>query len=64
VLTPFGPLHLEVRVTDDGKRATVKMARLTARPPTKIVLHLSGLTGESRTVELPVDRDGAATFTP
>lgn len=64
VLTPFGPLHLEVQIAADGKSATVRLGRLTARPPTKIVLHLSGLTGESRTVDLPVDRDVATTFTP
>jgi hypothetical protein len=62
VLTPFGPLHLEVRSAADGKQATVKVAQLTARPPTKLVLHLFGLTGKSRTIELPVDRATEMTF--
>jgi hypothetical protein len=57
VLTPFGPLHLEIRVADDGQTAQVKMAQLKGSQPTKIVLHTDGLTGKAGTVELPTDRD-------
>lgn len=57
VLTPFGPLHLEIRITADGKSAQVKMQQLKASPPTKVVLHLDGLTGKPGTKELPTDRD-------
>ncbi len=64
VLTPFGPLHLELRVTDDGQSVHLRMAQLRPRPPAKIVVHLRGLTGVDRTVDLPTDRDIDQTFRP
>ncbi len=57
VSTPFGPLKLSVRIAPDGKSALVTMAELKPRRPSKIVLHLNGLTGQKSTVELPTDRD-------
>jgi hypothetical protein len=57
VLTPFGPLTLEVQVAESGQIARVKLARLTGPTPARIVLHLDGLTGKAGTVELPTDRD-------
>ena len=57
VLTPFGPLRLEVRVSADGGSAHLKMAQLKGSKPAKVVLHLDGLTGKPETVELPTDRD-------
>jgi hypothetical protein len=62
VLTPFGPLHLEVHVADDGQRARLKMAQLKGIKPAKIVLHLDGLTGKLGMVELPTDRDVDQSF--
>jgi hypothetical protein len=53
VLTPFGPLWLEVRVAGDGRSALVKMKRLTGRGLAKVMLHLDGLTGKNEAVELP-----------
>ena len=57
VLTPFGPLHLELSVAPDGKTARLKVARLKGPGPARIVLHLAGLTGRDQTLELPTDRD-------
>ncbi|MGC8642697.1 MAG: hypothetical protein ACP5XB_22800 [Isosphaeraceae bacterium] len=57
VLTPFGPLHLELRVAADGKSARLKIGKLTGSRPARIVLHLAGLAGRDRTIDLPTDRD-------
>ena len=57
MLTPFGPLHLEVRVADDGRSVRLKLRELKGNRPAKIVLHLSNLAGQSKTVELPTDRN-------
>jgi hypothetical protein len=56
VLTPFGPLHLELSVSADGKTARLRVAQLKGQTPTRIVLHMAGLTGRDQTLELPVDR--------
>ena len=40
------------------------MPKLTGRRPDKIVVHLSGLTGQDQTVELPTDVDIDQTFRP
>jgi hypothetical protein len=56
-LTPFGPLHLEIRVANDGRSARVKMKQLTGRPPSRIRLHLAGLAGKDEVIDLPTDRD-------
>jgi len=57
VLTPFGPLHLEVRVSANGQSARVKLAHLPRNAPSRIVLHLDGLSGRAGSIELPADRD-------
>jgi hypothetical protein len=62
VLTPFGPLHMELRTAADGKTARLTMARLKGPGPARIVLHLAGLTGREQTLELPTDRDIAETI--
>ena len=64
VLTPFGPLHLELRVAADGKSARLIMSKLRGPRPDKIVVHLSGLTGREQTVDLPTDLDIDQTFQP
>ena len=63
IATPFGPLQLEVMVAGDGHSAKVKLGELKGRHPAKIVLHFEGLTGQAKTVELPVDRSVDQTFT-
>ncbi len=62
VLTPFGPLHLELRVAGDGRSARLVMPGLTGPHPDKIVVHLNGLTGREQTVDLPTDEDIDRTF--
>lgn len=62
IQTPFGPLNLEVAVSGDGRSARVKLGELKGLRPAKIVLHLEGLTGQSRTVELPNDCNVDQTF--
>jgi hypothetical protein len=57
VSTPFGPLHLEVRVAGDGQNAQVKMRQLSDSAPAKVALHLDGLAGKSEVIALPTDRD-------
>ncbi len=57
VLTPFGPLRLEVRVSDDGRSARVRLAQLKGSRPNRVLLHLEGLAARNETLELPVDRD-------
>jgi len=57
VLTPFGPLHLEVHVSANGQSARVKLAHLPRNAPSRIVLHLDGLSGRAGSIELPADRD-------
>ena len=64
VLSPFGPLHLELRVAADGKSARVMMSKLKGHRLDKIVVHLSGLTGWEQTVDLPTDRDIDQTLRP
>ncbi len=64
VLTPFGPLHLELRVAADGKSARLRMSKLKGPRPDKIVVHLSGLAGRQQTVDLPTDVDIDQTFRP
>jgi hypothetical protein len=62
VLTPFGPLHLVIRVAADGRSARLTMSELKGPRPARIVVHLFGLTGRQQTVELPTDRGIDETF--
>jgi hypothetical protein len=62
VLTPFGPLHLEVRVSPNGRSARVKMAALTGPKPAHIILHLTGLKERPETIVLPADGNVDRTF--
>jgi hypothetical protein len=57
VATPFGPLRLEVRVAKDGKSARLKVAKLTGKTPSKIILHLDGLTGKPESLKTPPGHD-------
>jgi hypothetical protein len=57
VLTPFGALHLKLIVAKDGKSAQLKVSKLNGNLPNKIVVHLTGLTGEKKTLLLPIDKD-------
>ncbi len=40
VATPFGKLYLTLKVDGDGKTATLKMKKLSAESPRRIVVHL------------------------
>lgn len=57
IATPFGQLYMSVIVSKDGTSATLKLSKLTSNRPNKIILHLAGLTGEMKTIELPNDTD-------
>jgi hypothetical protein len=54
VLTEFGPLSLELRADESGKRAKLRVEPPRRNPPEKIVLHLAGWSGRSGTQELSV----------
>lgn len=57
VATPFGLLHLEVKISANGQNARVKIGALKGKAPAKIVLHLEGLTGRAGKLEIPTGRD-------
>jgi hypothetical protein len=57
VLTPFGPLHLELRIADDGRSADFRLRKLRGTPPSRIFLHLRALTGKEGVLELATDHD-------
>lgn len=57
VMTPFGPLFLEIRIASDRHTASLKVKRLTGTSPRKIFLHLAGWTDRNEVLELPTDRD-------
>lgn len=57
LVTPFGPLTLEVKVSPDGNKANLKIAALRDPACRKIVVHLNGGTqdlapGQSHEIEL------------
>lgn len=51
-LTDFGPIGLELRVSDDGAKASLRLDPPQRTRPKKIVLHLEGFTGKAATREL------------
>jgi len=57
VSTPFGPLYMELKVSADGNSAQLIVKRMTDSQLSKMVLHLKGLTGEDKTLELPINKD-------
>ena len=61
VLTEYGPISLELKVSADGASARLHLEPPRRNPPAKIVLHLEGWSGRAGTMELPVqevtDRD-------
>lgn len=54
VLTDFGPLTLKLKISDDGKWATLEMNLNTnnRRPPQRTILHLDGIAGNPAVMEL------------
>jgi hypothetical protein len=52
-LTEFGPISLELRVSADGRTASLHLEPPRRNPARKIVLHLDGWSGRSGTLELP-----------
>lgn len=55
VLTEFGPLELEIAVSQDGGKATVHLVPPRRNPPRRIVLHLEGWSAGKGIMELPTD---------
>lgn len=55
VLTEFGTMGLEIKVSEDGGKAVVEVDPPRRNPPGRIVLHLESWTGDSGVVELPTD---------
>jgi GH15 family glucan-1,4-alpha-glucosidase len=52
-LTEFGPVSLELRVSADGRAASLHLDPPRRNPARKIVLHLDGWSGRSGTLEIP-----------
>jgi hypothetical protein len=54
VLTDFGPLTLKLKISDDGKWATLEMNlnTINRRPPQRTILHLDGIAGNPAVMEL------------
>jgi hypothetical protein len=61
VPTSFGPLSLELRVAGDGRTARLKLDPPRRSPPTRIVLHLDHWSGQSGTLDLPVNAPSVRT---
>lgn len=65
VLTEFGPISLELRVAQDGSKATLRLEPPRRNPPKRIVLHLGGWAGPSdpkAMIELPTDAHSERTI--
>ena len=56
ILTEFGLLSLEFRVSKDGESGTLKLTPPRRNPPERIIWHLDGWSGQSGTIDLPVKR--------
>ncbi|MBI4658822.1 MAG: hypothetical protein HY735_08265 [Verrucomicrobia bacterium] len=56
VLTEFGPLSFNFTVAKDGGNGLLKVTPPKRHPPSRIVLHLDGWTGQGGTMELPAHR--------
>jgi hypothetical protein len=52
-LTEFGPVSLELRVSEDGRKATLRLAPPVRNPAKRIVLHLDGWAAAPGRMELP-----------
>jgi hypothetical protein len=57
VNTPFGSLYMELKVSADGNSAHLIVKRMANSQLSKMLLHLKGLTGEDKTLELPINKD-------
>lgn len=57
VSTPFGLLYMELKVSEVGNSAQLKIKKMGDSHLSKMVLHLKGLTGEDKTRELPLNID-------
>jgi hypothetical protein len=53
VLTEFGPVSFVLEASADGKQATLKLDVPERIRPAKVVLHLTGWSDGSGTIELP-----------
>jgi hypothetical protein len=53
LLTEFGVLSLELRVSQDGSTADLELRPPKRTPPARILLHLDNWSGQKGTLELP-----------
>ena len=54
IATEFGPISFEFRVARNGASGTLKLTPPQRTPPTRIVLHLDHWSGQTGTLDLPV----------
>ncbi len=52
VLTEFGPISFELRVSADGSQATLELDPPRRNPPTNLIVHLDGWSGREGSIEL------------
>jgi hypothetical protein len=52
VATEFGPMSMELRVSEDGGKAILKVERPTRNPAKRVIVHLEGWSGRGGTMEL------------
>jgi hypothetical protein len=55
VATPFGPLTMELKVSDDGRSAHLRVEPLADPSCTKILVHLANWAGPTDTLPLELD---------
>jgi len=53
--TEFGPIKMSLKIAADGKTASLEVDLDSSRhaPPSGVAVHLEGLTGKKKTVDLP-----------
>jgi hypothetical protein len=56
VMTEFGSASLELRVTKDGSEALLDLQPPKRTAPSRIVLHLDNWSGQTGTLDLPVNK--------
>jgi hypothetical protein len=56
ILTEFGPVSFDFRVNSDGSQAILKLTPPRRNAPRRIVLHLDRWSGQTGTMELPIER--------
>jgi hypothetical protein len=54
IATDFGPISFEFRVARNGASGILKLTPPQRTPPSRIVLHLDHWSGQTGTLDLPV----------